>query len=112
MLGIARNKITKLPSSITRLAKLREINVNETPLKQPKLALAMRGIRAIRDFFQQNEVEQEVESKADKAAKEEKDQEQEKAQEELIEAQAEGDKLQVLSDEMAQAILFKKKDLM
>ena len=51
MLGIARTKITKLPSSITRLAKLREINVSETPLKQPKLALAMRGVKAIREFF-------------------------------------------------------------
>ena len=72
----------------------------------------MRGIRAIREFFQQNEVEQEEESKADKAAKEENDQEQEKAQEDLLEANAQGDTLQVLSDEMAQAILFKKKDLM
>lgn len=46
-------KITKLPPSIIKLGKLKEINVGSTPLKQPKLALAMRGIEAIREFFKQ-----------------------------------------------------------
>ena len=48
-------RISKLPQTIARLPNLREIYVKETPLKQPKLALAMRGIGAIREFFQQNE---------------------------------------------------------
>ena len=53
VLGLAMTKITKLPPSIIKLGKLKEINVGSTPLKQPKLALAMRGIEAIREFFKQ-----------------------------------------------------------
>ena len=52
VLGIAMTQITKLPPHITKLQKLREIYVSGTPLKQPKLALAMRGMEAIREFFQ------------------------------------------------------------
>ena len=51
-------EITKLPPSIVRL-KLREIYVSGTPLKHPKLALAMRGMEAIKDFFKQTEDENE-----------------------------------------------------
>lgn len=51
VLGIAMTLITKLPPNITKLKKLKEIYVSHTPLKQPKLALAMRGIEAIREFF-------------------------------------------------------------
>lgn len=53
VLGLAMTKITKLPPSITKLKHLKEINVNSTPLKQPKLALALRGIDAIKEFFKQ-----------------------------------------------------------
>jgi len=55
VLGIAMTQITKLPSSIASIKSLREIYVKDTPLKTPKLALAMRGINAIREFFNQNE---------------------------------------------------------
>ena len=48
-------KIAKLPATIARISSLEEVYVKETPLKQPKLAVAMRGINAIREFFQQNE---------------------------------------------------------
>ena len=51
VLGIAQTEITKLPQQITKLRKLKEIYVNDTPLKQPKLALAQRGIEAIKEFF-------------------------------------------------------------
>ena len=54
VLGIAMTKIQKLPAQISKIITLREIYVSGTPLKQPKLALAMRGINAIREFFQQN----------------------------------------------------------
>lgn len=57
VLGIAMTNVQKLPSQITRMRALREINVNGTPLKTPKLALAMRGINAIREFFLQTEDE-------------------------------------------------------
>lgn len=48
-------KITKLPASIATMPYLTEVYVKETPLKQPKLAVAMRGIAAIKEFFSQNE---------------------------------------------------------
>ena len=51
-------KITKLPPSITKLKHLQEINVSETPLKVPKLNLAMRGIEAIKEFFKQKDEQQ------------------------------------------------------
>jgi hypothetical protein len=44
------------------LKKLKEINVSGTPLKHPKLALAMRGIEAIREFFKQTEEENDEEN--------------------------------------------------
>ena len=50
VLGIAATYITKLPPNITKL-KLEEIYVSGTPLKTPKLALAMRGFGAIKEFF-------------------------------------------------------------
>ena len=65
VLGIAMTNIQKLPSQITRLKKLQDINVEGTPLKTPKLALAMRGIEAIREFFQQTEEDNDEEDGGD-----------------------------------------------
>jgi hypothetical protein len=52
VLGIASTQVKKLPNQIVDLRKLEQIYVQDTPLQSPKLILAMRGIAAIRDYFQ------------------------------------------------------------
>ena len=51
-LGIASTEITKLPSDITECSSLEDIYVHNTPLKTPKLVLAMRGFKAIKEYFE------------------------------------------------------------
>lgn len=67
VLGIAATRITKLPPQIAKLKDLVEIYVSDTPLKQPKLALAERGMEAIKEFFRQNEDENEEDAEEDMA---------------------------------------------
>ena len=50
-LGISHTDITELPSSIATMRKLKNIYVENVPLKIPKLVWAERGIKAIRKFF-------------------------------------------------------------
>jgi Leucine-rich repeat (LRR) protein len=52
VLGIASTLINKLPNQIVDLRSLKQIYVHDTPLQSPKLALALRGIQAIREYFQ------------------------------------------------------------
>ena len=58
VLGVAFTYITKLPPQIIKLKKLRQIFVQDTPLKTPKLVLALRGVHAIFEYFQSNKNEE------------------------------------------------------
>ena len=58
VLGVAFTYITKLPPQIIKLKKLRQIFVQDTPLKTPKLVLALRGVQAIFEYFQSNKNEE------------------------------------------------------
>jgi len=49
--GIAHSNITELPPQIAKL-QLKQIIVENTPLKTPKLICAERGFEAIKSFFE------------------------------------------------------------
>ena len=51
VLGIAHTKIQELPPQIAGLANMKQIVVENTPLKVPKLVTAERGFEAIKEFF-------------------------------------------------------------
>jgi len=51
VLGISETKIQILPQDIKDMKSLQEIFVHDTPLKNPRLVLAMRGVEAIREYF-------------------------------------------------------------
>ena len=51
VLGIASTEITKLPPQIIQLKRLQQIFVHDSPLKTPKLVLALRGVQAIFEYF-------------------------------------------------------------
>lgn len=52
VLGIAHSKIQELPPQIATL-NLKQIVVENTPLKVPKLVCAERGFEAIKEFFKE-----------------------------------------------------------
>ena len=125
VLGIAATNITKLPPNITKL-KLKEIYVSGTPLKTPKLALAMRGFGAIKEFFKQNEDENDEDVEEEKGINrnDTKAKSTKKIdpvtmskisvaganEEQKVDGLA--DELHVLNEEFAQAIIFKRNELM
>ncbi|CDW90230.1 UNKNOWN [Stylonychia lemnae] len=51
VLGIAHSKIQELPPQIANLQNMKQIVVENTPLKVPKLVCAERGFEAIKEFF-------------------------------------------------------------
>jgi len=65
-LGLAHTQITELPISITDLKNLNELQVEYTHLTNPSLAIAEKGMDAIRDFFSANENNKGDKGKIDK----------------------------------------------
>lgn len=55
ILGISYTNLTELPSSIKDLEKLQQVNCYGTPLKEPKVRIAERGVKAIKRYFQNQE---------------------------------------------------------
>lgn len=51
VLGIAHTKILELPEAISK-CNLKQIVVENTPLKVPKLITAERGFEAIKQYFE------------------------------------------------------------
>lgn len=51
VLGIAHTKIQELPPQIANLNNIKQIVVENTPLRVPKLVCAERGFDAIKEFF-------------------------------------------------------------
>eukprot|EP00347_Sterkiella_histriomuscorum_P017777 403348034 len=51
VLGIAHTKIQELPPQIANLQNMKQIVVENTPLRVPKLVCAERGFEAIKEFF-------------------------------------------------------------
>ncbi|MDP6546171.1 MAG: hypothetical protein QGH60_19505 [Phycisphaerae bacterium] len=52
-LSLSSNSLTILPPEIGKLTDLKVLIVYKTPLEEPPLSVAERGIDAIRDYFEQ-----------------------------------------------------------
>ena len=52
-LNLSRNKLTEIPESIIELSNLTGLYLGNNPLKHPPLEIAYRGIKAIKQYFQQ-----------------------------------------------------------
>ncbi|WP_103666629.1 COR domain-containing protein [Pseudanabaena sp. BC1403] len=56
-LGLERNDITKISDAIVKIPNLSDLDLRNNPLSSPPLEVAEKGIVAIREYFQQLEVE-------------------------------------------------------
>ncbi len=59
-LDLRGNKLTSLPAEITELANLKHIYLQGNPLERPPLEIAVKGIEAIRNYFNPQKSRKEV----------------------------------------------------
>lgn len=52
-LNLGCNYLTKLPDSISQLNNLEELIIEENPIKVPPLEISVKGIQAIKNYFEQ-----------------------------------------------------------
>ena len=51
VLGISYTQIEIIPDSICKLENLQTINVHGTPIKEPSLIIAQRGVTSIKRYY-------------------------------------------------------------
>jgi Leucine-rich repeat (LRR) protein len=61
VLGLANANLKNIPQPVCQLSNIIEIYVDGCPLEIPPLALARRGIEAIREFFNSSKADDELE---------------------------------------------------